>query len=152
MAKHVLALILAAGVTTAASAQTQTPTPAPPKAAATQSKVLAMLQGTWIMTSSNGNEIPNGQEVSITITETKYVQIVNGAIVERGSFKLDESKKPMMMDLTITEGEEAGKIQLGVLEVTATTMRGKLNTPGESARPTDLEPGEPFFAFTAKKK
>ena len=134
-------------------AQSQTTKPEPQKPAAAQTKVMAMLQGTWIMTSSNGEDMTAGPEVTITITDNKYVQVTNGTIVERGSFTIDEAKKPMTMDLNITEGDSAGQKQVGVFEVTATTMRGKLNNPGESARPTDFEVvGEPFFVFTAKKK
>ena len=62
----------------------------------------------------------------MTITDDKYVQVTNGAVVERGSFKFDETKKPMTMDLSITEGDSAGQTQLGVFEVTATTMKGKV--------------------------
>ena len=155
MTKHLLALSVCAVamLTTVTLAQSQTAKPDVPKPAAAQSKVLAMLQGTWIMTSSNGQDMTGGPEVAITITDTKYVQVSNGSIVERGSFTIDETKKPMTMDLSIVEGDDAGKKQLGVFEVTATTMRGKLNNPGESVRPTDFEiVGEPFFVFTAKKK
>ena len=153
MTKHLLALSISmvAVFATVTLAQSQTAKPEPQKPAAAPSKLMAMLQGTWIMTTSNGQDMTGGPEVSITITDNKYVQVTNGAVVERGSFT-DESKKPMTMDLNITEGDSAGQKQFGVFEVTATTMRGKLNNPGESVRPTDFEIAEGFFVFTAKKK
>jgi uncharacterized protein (TIGR03067 family) len=153
MKKPLIALSMAALMATVTLAQSQTAKPEPQKPAAAPSKVVAMLQGTWVMTSSNGQDMAGGPEIAITITDTKYVQVTNGSVVERGSFTIDETKKPMTMDLNIAEGDDAGKKQLGVFEVTATTMRGKLNTPGETTRPTDFEVvGEPFFVFTAKKK
>ena len=148
MMKNLLTLVLAASVTTVALAQTQTAKPT----AAAASKVQTLAQGTWVLTTANGEDLTGAPEITVTITGDKYVQTTAGNIVERGSFKIDETKKPMTIDLIITEGDAAGKTQLGVIEVTETTMRGNLNTAGESVRPKDLAPVDGFFAFTAKKK
>ena len=148
MTKHLLTLALAASVTSIALAQTQAK-PEPPKAAAAMSKTLAMAQGTWVMTTSNGQDMTGGPEVTVVITGEKYVQTAAGNVEERGSFKLDESKKPMTIDLTITEGDSAGKSQVGVVEVTDTAMRGKFGMPGDTTRPTDFTPSDGFFTFTA---
>lgn len=83
--------------------------------------------------------------------DTKYTQTVNGTVVERGTFKIDASKKPMPLDLIITEGTDAGTVQLGVAEVTASTLRGKLAPPGVTTRPTDFAPAEGYGTFTAVK-
>jgi uncharacterized protein (TIGR03067 family) len=149
MMKNLLTLVLAASVTTVALAQTQT---AKPTAAAATSKTLALAQGTWVLTTANGEDLTGAPEIIVTITGDKYVQTTAGNIVERGSFKIDETKKPMTIDLIISEGDAAGKTQLGVIEFTETTMRGNLNTAGESVRPKDFAPVDGFFAFTAKKK
>ena len=150
MKKHVLTLALALAATTIGLAQTQTgrTTEAP------KSKIMTMVQGTWTFTSSNGEEMPAGVDVAVTITDNKYVQTAQGQVVERGTFKIDETKKPMWLDLTVTEGDSAGKGQVGLFEVTDTTMKGKLSLPGETTRPTDLTPDSSgsFFAFTATKK
>jgi hypothetical protein len=42
---------------------------------------------------------------------------------ERGTIKLDASKKPAWIDLTITEGADAGKLQVGVIEVTGNVSK-----------------------------
>ncbi len=124
----------------------------PPAAEAAKVTPLAALQGTWILTSADGEDLTGGPEIAITVTGDKYVQTVNGDIVERGSIKLDDTKKPMQIDLMIAEGTDAGKTQMGVIEAKGTALRGKLNSPGDNVRPSDFEPADGFFAFTASKK
>ena len=136
-----LALVLCAAVSTP-NAQTAKP-----------SALVTSLQGTWQMTNSNGQDLAgSGQEILITIKDNTYVQSMNGTVVEKGTFKIDESKKPMTLDLTIAEGDSAGKIQVGVVEVTGKTMRGKLAEPGATTRPTDFAPTEGTFVFTMVKR
>jgi uncharacterized protein (TIGR03067 family) len=115
-------------------------------------KALAALQGTWVLTTADGEDMTGGPEVALTITGDKYVQTVSGDIVERGQIKLDEAKKPVYIDLMIQEGNDAGKTQLGVIELTGATLKGKLNSPGDNVRPTDFEPADGFFTFTAARK
>jgi uncharacterized protein (TIGR03067 family) len=139
------ATLLAIVSTVAAGAQTQTP-PA-------RAKIIASMQGAWLLTSSNGQDLSgSGQDIVITIAADKYTQTVNGQIVERGSFTIDETKKPTILDVTIAEGENAGAKQVGVVEVTGKTMRGKLSLPGATTRPTDLMDSEGFITFTAVKR
>ena len=145
----VLTLALTVAVATVLSASQAKPGSAP----APKSKVLASLQGAWLMISSNGQDMAgSGQEVIVTITDNKYVQTVNGQVVEQGTFKIDEAKKPLAVDIQITEGENAGMSQVGVLEVDGKTMSGKLGQPGTTVRPTDFATSEGFFTFTATKK
>ncbi len=150
--RHLTTLAMAAALTTVAFAQSQTTAPQTAPAETAKPKPLAIVQGTWILTSADGQDLATGPEIALTFTDDKYAQVVNGEVVERGSLKLDETKKPMQVDLIIVEGPDAGQTQLGVLEVTGTTMRGKLNAPGDNVRPTDFEPADGFFAFTAKKR
>lgn len=147
MMKRLVTLAMVAMFATVAFAQSPTTKPAPAK-----SKAMAAVQGTWYFTHTDGQDVSGGPEIVVTITDDKYTQTVNGAIVERGSFKIDDAKKPMLLDINIIEGDEAGKTQLGVLELEGKTMRGKLNMPGSTERPTDLIPAEGFFAFTAVKR
>jgi len=114
--------------------------------------VLASLQGKWVINSFNGQAVgEGGMEVSLTFTGDKYAQAMNGEVNERGTIKLDASKKPMTIDLIITEGSDAGKTQLGVFEVTADKLTANLNTPGTTQRPADFTPQEGFFVFVATK-
>lgn len=135
---------LAMAVPTAQTAQTK---------AAPMSKIMASVQGVWTMTNSNGQDTAgSGQDIIITITENKYVQTVNGQVVERGTFKIDETKKPMTLDTQILEGDNAGNSQVGIIELDGKTMYGKLGAPGSTTRPTDFQPAEGFFTFTMVKK
>jgi uncharacterized protein (TIGR03067 family) len=137
-----LAILVFAGLT--ASAQTQPPAVVP--------KPLIPLQGTWVMLTPDGQPVaPNG-EVTIVVTGDKYVQSENGAITERGTIKLDATKKPMWVDILITEGDDAGKTQVGLIEVTGDTVTGALKPPGDSVRPTTLTPQDGVITFVAKKK
>jgi len=134
----------------------QTPQASTAKAPAQGDKLtglLASLQGVWKMTTTNGQDIAAaGQDMTITITGSNYVQTLNGTVVEKGSFKIDETKKPMTMDLSITEGDSAGMTQLGVFELKGTTMTGKMAEPGATTRPTDFTIAEGFFTFVMVKK
>ena len=134
-----------------AAAPAQTPPQTPPKS--TAKSPLPALQGEWILGTINGQSLADGgTSMSITFAGDKYFQTVNGTVNERGSFKVDTTKKPIAIDLVITEGTDAGKTQLGVIEVTGDSLRGNLNTPGTTTRPTDFAAQEGFILFVAKKK
>lgn len=141
------AACLALFLTAALGASSQAPKEAP------KSKMLESLQGAWLFTSADGQDLTgSGQEIYVTITGNAYVQTVNGQQVERGTFKIDETKKPMTLDLIIAEGDDAGQTQLGVLQIDGKTIWGKLAQPGVTARPTDFAPSEGYFTFAAVKK
>jgi uncharacterized protein (TIGR03067 family) len=132
-------LVLASGV----AAQT----PKPPAAA----KALDGLQGIWVIKTFNGQPAGEG-EVSLTITADKYAQTVNGTVNERGTVTVDPSKKPTTIDLNIQEGDDAGKLQVGLVAVEGDTMTLKLNTPGSATRPKDLSVEEGFFVVVCARK
>jgi len=125
---------------------------APAAAQTSVPKELAALQGTWVILTANGQSAEGGPEITLTITGDKYNQGVNGEIVERGTIKVDASKKPMTIDLNIAEGDDAGKLQLGVIEVNGASMSGNFGAPGSTARPAGLTSADGAFVFTAKKK
>jgi uncharacterized protein (TIGR03067 family) len=137
--KLTVCLLLAAGVAA------QTPKPLTP------AQALAGMQGVWLIKTFNGQ--PAGEsEVTLTIAADKYAQTVNGAVNERGTVKLDPAKTPMSIDLTIQEGDDAGKLQLGVVAVEGDTMTLKLNTPGGTIRPASLAVEEGFFVVVCTRK
>jgi hypothetical protein len=57
----------------------------------------------------------------------------------------------MTIDLTIVEGDDAGKTQLGIIEVTGDTFQAALDTPGAGQRPTDFSIKEGVIVFSGKK-
>lgn len=107
------------------------------------------LQGTWEVSSINGQAASPGNELKLTFEGQKYHQTSAGTINERGTFKVDPTKKPMTIDLSITEGTDAGKTQLGLIEVTGDTMRCTFNQPGVAERPASLTEGA--IVVVAKK-
>ena len=149
-----LAVLLATSVSFAQTAQTKPAPPAQtkPAPAAPIPAALKPLQGTWILTTPDGQPLAQSGELAITITGDKYAQSVAGTVNERGTIKLDTTKKPTWMDLTITEGSDAGKMQVGLIEITAGVMKGVLSVPGDTTRPTSLTPVQGAIAFVAKKK
>jgi uncharacterized protein (TIGR03067 family) len=137
------ALVTALVAGTAAQGTAQPPVP----------KDFAPFQGTWLITHVSGQALSDqGVEMTLTFTGDKYAQSINGAVNERGTVKLDASKKPMTFDLIITEGDDAGKTQLGVVELTGDTIKGKLSLPGETFRPTDFDPQDGAIAFAGTRK
>jgi uncharacterized protein (TIGR03067 family) len=116
------------------------------------SKELTALQGNWVTTMLNGEAVPANPEVMLAVDKDKYAQSVDGQVIERGSIKLDASKKPVAIDLIITEGTDAGKTQLGVIDIAEKTIRFKLSRPGETTRPGDFEPADGFDVFVFNKK
>ena len=157
MIRRIVPFAIAVAVAAAPLAAAQASQAAKPdaKQAPTASKlspILASVQGVWSMTQVNGQDTAgSGQDVTITIKDNTYAQAVNGQVLERGTFKIDETKKPMTIDITIVEGDDAGKTQLGVFELTGNTMKGKLGDPG-AARPGDFTVAEGYFVFLMTKK
>ncbi len=146
-----LAAVLATSV---AFAQTKPAPPAQTKPApsAPVPAALKAFQGTWVLTTVDGQPLAQNGELTITVTGDKYAQAVAGDVNERGTIKIDSTKKPTWIDLQITEGADAGKLQVGLIEVTGNTMKGVLAVAGATTRPTSLTPAEGAIAFVGKKK
>jgi len=153
MIRHVaVAVLLAASplpaqTSTSPARQTKPPATAPAVAAA-----LKPLQGTWVLTTPDGQPLTQSGDLTIAITGDKYAQAVAGTVNERGTVKLDATKKPTWIDLTITEGADAGKLQVGLIEVSAGVMKGVFATAGSTTRPTSLAPAPGLISFVGKKK
>jgi uncharacterized protein (TIGR03067 family) len=147
-----LAVMLAASTSFAQTPAAQAGQTKPSAAAAAVPAALKPLQGTWVLTTPDGQPMADSGELAITITGDKYAQSVAGAVNERGTIKLDTTKKPTWIDLTITEGADAGKLQVGLIEVTGGVMKGVLGVAGATTRPTSLAPAPDMISFVGKKK
>jgi uncharacterized protein (TIGR03067 family) len=154
MPKSILTFACIAALTAGVLAQSPTPTPAA-KPDAAKSKTMLALQGAWVFQTADGQDLTGQPEIRVTITDDKYVQTIGGEVVEKGSLKVDDTKKPIQLDLQVIEGNDAGASQFGVIELTTTptgsTLVGKLTNPGTTTRPTDFAPAAGYFAFTASK-
>ena len=76
--KRLITLSMAMVLTTVAFAQTGTAQSGAAQTEAPKPKPLAILQGTRVLTSADGEDLTGGPEVALTFTEDKYVQTVNG--------------------------------------------------------------------------
>jgi uncharacterized protein (TIGR03067 family) len=115
-------------------------------------KTLAAFQGRWVISAVDGKPVPGpGGEVALTITGDTYAQVVNGTVTERGTLEIDTARKPMTIDLTIKEGADAGKSQVGLIDVSGDTLTLHLSMPGSATRPTSMAPAPGFMLFTAVK-
>jgi uncharacterized protein (TIGR03067 family) len=113
----------------------------------------AALQGTWMITTINGKPMPaEGPEMTLTFSGEKYHQTVGGKVTERGTIKVDASKKPMTIDLLIAEGDDAGTIQLGIIEVTGDQLRASLDLPNAKQRPADFNAKDVAITFAGKRQ
>lgn len=152
MKKTLTALALAAALTTGINAQTPA---APASAAAPQdamAKALASIQGTWLLTTVNDQDLTGqGVEMALVIEGNKYKQVTNGSVDESGTIKIDPAKKPMSFDLNILEGDDAGKLQMGIIEITGDVAKGLLGTPGAATRPADFNSNDGAIFFIAKR-
>lgn len=147
-----VAVVLAVSSLSAQTPSGQARQSAPPTSAAAVPAALKPLQGTWVLTTPDGQPMaPNG-DLTIMVTGNTYAQSVGGAVNERGTIKIDATKKPMWIDLAITEGPDAGKSQVGLIEITGSAMKGVFSPAGSTTRPTSLAPETGLIAFAGKKK
>ena len=122
-----------------------------PAPTAAQAKDIATLQGDWMITWMNDQEIPAEAEAYLVFKGDKYEQWTGNQVDERGSITIDVTSTLKKIDLIITEGQSAGQTQLGVYELTADTMTVALANPGSTVRPASLTMGD-IYAVLKKAK
>ncbi len=114
-------------------------------------KALERFQGSWLITSFNGEAVPAEAEAYLVFTGDKYEQWTGTEVTERGTFAVDAKATPMAIDLTITAGNDAGSIQLGLVEIDGATMALGLAAPGGRTRPANMDQAE-VYAVLKKTK
>lgn len=151
MKKIVSTLLLSTALVAVAAAQTASTAQAP-TAAAAQNKTVDALQGTWLVISFNGQDpSAGGAEMVFLIEKDTYKIAVNGEKIESGTFKVDDTKKPITFDLDIKEGDDAGKWQPGVIEIKGDVVQIGLATPGNTTRPATFDAAELTAVFKKVK-
>jgi uncharacterized protein (TIGR03067 family) len=104
------------------------------------------LQGTWRAVSSEqgGKEDPNAGQHTLTFAGDKFTVKRNDKLMIEGTFKVDPSKTPKTIDMTITRIEEGnqekfkGKTSQGIYELKKGELKWCAAEPGSSERPTDF--------------
>lgn len=113
-------------------------------------KELVPYQGTWVVDQVNGDALP--VEMTLVVNGGRYAQTIDGTPTETGQFKVDASQSPHHVTLVIEEGDDAGKAQPGIIEVTGNVMRCLLNAPGDTTRPTSFDKGDGALYVIAHRK
>jgi uncharacterized protein (TIGR03067 family) len=109
----------------------------PPADAATK-KELARFAGTWLFASLEveGKMLPPAAfKGSKLILEGSHFVAVEGGEKSQGSFKVDVSKSPKLLDVTFETGPAKGQTLLGIYELTDDTYKVCIGMPGKT-RPT----------------
>jgi uncharacterized protein (TIGR03067 family) len=100
--------------------------------------------GTWVVVEmhQDGMKLPEDAvkklSARLKLKGDTYEVEFEGKVVDRGTYKADESKKPITIDIFPKEGEYAGKKLLGIVEQMGDTMRACYDIQGKS-RPTAFE-------------
>lgn len=106
------------------------------------------LQGTWTLVGMRfqGKELPKEivQKVNIrsTFKGDGYTIEKDGAVDEKGTFKVDAGKAPHTIDFHAEEGKDKGKKQLAIYKVDGDTLTMSIAEPGATDRPKSFESNE----------
>jgi uncharacterized protein (TIGR03067 family) len=117
---------------------------------------LKKFEGNWAFTGWQhaGEALPADARESAkwTIKGDKYT-FEFGGMTEEGTIKLDPAKKPATIDLTITDGQDKGKDQVGIYKIDGDTITVCLAAPGAKDRPTEFKSTEEngFILATIKR-
>jgi uncharacterized protein (TIGR03067 family) len=119
-------------------------------------KELKKFQGAWTIESSvaGGQELPADQlNGFIVIFEGDKHTVKNGdKVIQVGTQKLDPSKSPKAIDVTMTEGLNKGAVMLGIYEIDGDTLKACFDPQGKK-RPTEFKspPGSEYFVNVHKR-
>ena len=106
-------------------------------------KDLDRMQGSWVAASgeSKGNAIPDEQVkgTKFVLKGDKYSYTVGDVYQEEGTVKIDATKTPKTIDVTIMEGEDKGETQRGIYALDKDTLKLCFAPPGkDKTRPKDF--------------
>lgn len=103
------------------------------------------LEGAWepVAVTADGKKLAEADVAKsgmrLTIDDHRYRVTVQGKLTEGGTFKLDPAKTPRALDLTITEGDDKGKMQLGIYKFDGDALTVALPPTGSKSRPKAFE-------------
>jgi uncharacterized protein (TIGR03067 family) len=107
-----------------------------------KAKGLDALKGTWtaISLEQDGKKQPEDRlkeiNLQLIFNGEKYAERQEGNVTEEGTIKIDTTKKPATIDLSIRTGDDKGKLQLAIFEVKGDTLKLCLAVPDAKDRPT----------------
>jgi len=105
-------------------------------------KELKKFQGTWLYESleAGGEEVPAAELKGTTVTfqGDKYTVKKGDEVIQTATQKLDPSKSPKTLDVTVTEGVNKGALMLGIYEISGDTLKVCFDPEGKK-RPTQFK-------------
>src|SRR5262245_62568602 len=119
-------------------------------------KEVKKFQGTWTIESSEtgGMAIPPGElkEFIVIFEGDKHTVKMGDKVIRVGTQKLDPSKSPKAIDVTMTEGPNKGAVMLGIYEIDGDTLKVCFDPQGKK-RPTEFKsaPGSENFVNVHKR-
>ena len=119
-------------------------------------KEVKKFQGTWTIESSEtgGMAIPPGElkEFIVIFEGDKHTVKMGDEVIQVGAQKLDPSKSPKAIDVTMTEGPNKGAVMLGIYEIDGDTLKAYFDPQGKK-RPTEFKspPGSENFVNVHKR-
>jgi uncharacterized protein (TIGR03067 family) len=119
-------------------------------------KEVRKLQGTWTFESSEsgGKELPIGELKGLVLTfeGQKHTVKKGDVVIQVGTQKLDPSKSPKTIDVTMAEGPTKGAVMLGIYEINGDVLKVCFDPQGKK-RPTEFKstPGSEYFVNVHKR-
>jgi uncharacterized protein (TIGR03067 family) len=119
-------------------------------------KEVRKFQGTWTFESSEtgGKKIPADElKGFILIFEGDKHTVKKGdEVIQVGTQKINPSKSPKTIDVTMTEGPSKGKVMLGIYEIDGDTLKVCFDSQGKK-RPTEFKssPDSEYFVNVHKR-
>jgi uncharacterized protein (TIGR03067 family) len=114
------------------------------------------LQGTWMAVSGekDGKDDPEAKEHAIVFEGDKFSIKKGDKVIVQGTFKIDASKSPKTMDLTITEGPEKvkDKTAMSIYVLDGDELTWCVGEPGSGERPEKLATKEGVKQMLVKFK
>ncbi len=105
-------------------------------------KELKKFQGAWTFESveAGGKEVPadNFKGVTVTFDGDKYTVKKGDDVIQSATLKLDPSKSPKTLDVTVAEGPNKGTVMLGIYEISGDTLKVCFDPEGKK-RPTEFK-------------
>jgi uncharacterized protein (TIGR03067 family) len=73
----------------------------------------------YVAVTHDGKEVPKDQleDMTLTVTGNKGVVKKGDKVLYEGKSKVDMTKKPWHIDITISQGEDKGKVSKGIMKV-----------------------------------
>lgn len=143
MMNYIVIILAALGLTLTASA-------------AEQPRDFKDIQGTWLPIAAEiGGQPMTSDFLKTTVLKLddgKY-EVTVGGVSDKGTYTIDATLKPKTLDITGTEGPNAGKKIPAIYELRRNTLRVCYGL-GDGPRPTEFKspPGTKFFLVTYQRQ